>query len=131
MDVLYLVTQRTSHLSSKYSLLVAEWAARHRWSGESGKAVLGGRQFPARVGGGSEGDDSSRTPDRGWFAWRVTLKADIALCSRHVSKVPILLQKSFWGDERKFLEPLMRFTSGDVRDHIVSSKIDHGPPWWR
>jgi len=42
--------------------------------------------------------------------------------------VPILLQKSFWGDERKFLEPLMRFTSGDVRDHIVSSKIDHGPP---
>jgi len=43
----------------------------------------------------------------------------------------ILLQKSFWGDERKFLEPLMRFTSGDVRDHIVSSKIDHGPPWWR
>jgi hypothetical protein len=40
----------------------------------------------------------------------------------------ILLQKSFWGDERKFLEPLMRFTSGDVRDHIVSSKIDHGPP---
>ena len=40
----------------------------------------------------------------------------------------ILLQKSFWGDERKFLEPLMRFTRGDVRDHIVSSKIDHGPP---
>jgi hypothetical protein len=31
---------------------------------------------------------------------------------------------SFWGDERNFLEPLMRFTSGDVRDHIVSSKID-------
>jgi len=43
----------------------------------------------------------------------------------------LLLQKSFWGDERKFLEPLMRFTSGDVRDHIVSSKIDHGPPLWR
>ena len=39
-----------------------------------------------------------------------------------------LLQKSFWGDERKFLEPLMRFTSGDVRGHIVSFKIDHGPP---
>jgi hypothetical protein len=48
-----------------------------------------------------------------------------------VRKVPILLQKSFWGDERKFLEPLMRFTRGDVRDHIVSSKIDHGPPSWR
>ena len=28
----------------------------------------------------------------------------------------ILLQKSFWGGERKFLEPLMRFTRGDVRD---------------
>jgi len=41
---------------------------------------------------------------------------------------PILLQKSFWDGERKFLEPLMRFTRGDVRDHIVSSKIDHGPP---
>ena len=43
----------------------------------------------------------------------------------------ILLQNSFWGDERKFLEPLMRFTRGDVRDHIVSSKIDHGSPQWR
>ena len=40
----------------------------------------------------------------------------------------ILLQKSFWGGERKFLEPLMRFTRGDVRDHIVLSEIDHGPP---
>jgi len=39
----------------------------------------------------------------------------------------ILLQKSFWGGERKFLEPLMRFARGDVRDHIVSSKIDHRP----
>jgi hypothetical protein len=25
-----------------------------------------------------------------------------------------LLQKSFWGGERKFLEPLMRFTRGEV-----------------
>jgi hypothetical protein len=39
---------------------------------------------------------------------------------------PILFQKSFWGDERKLLEPMMRFTRGDVRDYIVSSKIDHG-----
>jgi hypothetical protein len=36
---------------------------------------------------------------------------------------PILLQKSFWGEEQKFLEPLMRFTRGDVRDHIVSFEI--------
>jgi hypothetical protein len=40
----------------------------------------------------------------------------------------ILLQKSFRGGERKFLEPLMRLARGDVRDHIASSKIDHGPP---
>jgi hypothetical protein len=25
--------------------------------------------------------------------------------------------KVFWDDKRKFLEPLMRFTRGDVRDH--------------
>src|SRR6266446_9231444 len=31
----------------------------------------------------------------------------------------ILLQKSFCGGERKFLELLMRFARGDVRDHIV------------
>jgi hypothetical protein len=49
----------------------------------------------------------------------------------YVCSWQILLQKSFWGGERKFLEPLMRFTSGDVRDHIVSSKIDLGLPWWR
>jgi hypothetical protein len=40
----------------------------------------------------------------------------------------ILLQKSSWGGERKFLEPLMRFAHGDARDHIASSKIDHGSP---
>jgi hypothetical protein len=34
----------------------------------------------------------------------------------------ILLQKSFWGDERNFLGPLMRFVCGDVRDLIVSYK---------
>jgi hypothetical protein len=39
----------------------------------------------------------------------------------------IVLQKSFWGDERKILEPLMRFARGDVRDHIASFKIAQGP----
>jgi hypothetical protein len=47
----------------------------------------------------------------------------------YVAYWQILLQKSFWGVERKFLEPLMRFTRGDVRDHIASSKIDHGLSW--
>jgi hypothetical protein len=28
------------------------------------------------------------------------------------------LQKSFWGVERKFSEPMMRFARGDVRDHV-------------
>ena len=40
----------------------------------------------------------------------------------HVAKVFL-----GWTNEN-FLEPLMRFASGDVRDHIVSSKIDHGLP---
>jgi hypothetical protein len=39
-----------------------------------------------------------------------------------------IVEKVFWEGERKFLEQLMRFARGDVRDHIVSSKIDHGPP---
>jgi hypothetical protein len=47
--------------------------------------------------------------------------------SRYVRYGPIVLKKSFWGDERKFLELLMRFTRGDVRDQIDSAKIDHGP----
>jgi hypothetical protein len=38
-----------------------------------------------------------------------------------------VLKKSFWGDEHNVLELLMRFTRGDARDYIDSSKIDHGP----
>ena len=35
-----------------------------------------------------------------------------------------MLQKSFWGDERNFLEPLMRFASGDVRGpyHLIQNR---------
>jgi hypothetical protein len=39
----------------------------------------------------------------------------------------IVLQKSFWADQRKFWGPLMRFALGDVRDHIISHKNHHGP----
>ena len=46
----------------------------------------------------------------------------------HFRFLQILLQKSFRDGERKLLDPLMRLTRGDVRDHIASSKIDHGPP---
>jgi hypothetical protein len=35
-----------------------------------------------------------------------------------------IVAKVFLGDERKFLEPMMRFTRGNVRDHIASSNID-------
>jgi hypothetical protein len=45
--------------------------------------------------------------------------------------VPIVLQKSFLGDERNFPGPLMRFVGGDVRDHIVSHKNDHGSSYRR
>ena len=37
-----------------------------------------------------------------------------------------MLQKSFGGDERNFLGPLMRFARRDVRDHIAYQKNDHG-----
>jgi hypothetical protein len=43
----------------------------------------------------------------------------------------IVLKKSFWGDERKFLGPPMRFARGDMGDHVVSSKIDYRPSQWR
>ena len=37
-----------------------------------------------------------------------------------------ILLKSFWGDG-----PLMRFARGDMRDHIVSRKNDHGASYGR
>jgi hypothetical protein len=39
--------------------------------------------------------------------------------------------KVFSGWRTKILKPLMRFARGDMRDHIASSKIDHGSPQWR
>jgi hypothetical protein len=56
------------------------------------------------------------------------LMSGIVAASAHGRLWPILLKKSFWEGERKFLEQLMRFARGDVRDHIVSSKIVHGLP---
>src|ERR1700724_3299823 len=50
---------------------------------------------------------------------------------RHISTLPILLQKSFLADEQNFIGALMRFARGDVSDHIVSHKNDHGPSWRR
>src|SRR5271163_1816714 len=44
---------------------------------------------------------------------------------------PILLQKSFGGDERNFLGPLMRFVRRDVRDLIAHLKNGHGASYRR
>jgi hypothetical protein len=46
---------------------------------------------------------------------------------RQVRFVPIVSKKSFLGDARNFLEPLMRFARGDVRDHIISGKTTTDP----
>jgi hypothetical protein len=43
----------------------------------------------------------------------------------------IVLKKSFWGDDQNFSGPLMPFARGDMRDHIVSHKNDHGASYWR
>jgi hypothetical protein len=43
----------------------------------------------------------------------------------------IVLKKSFWGDDQNFSGLLMRFARGDMRDHIVSHKNDHGASYER
>ncbi len=43
-----------------------------------------------------------------------------------VASWPIVLKKSSWGDDQNFSGLLMRFARGDMRDHIVSHKNDHG-----
>ena len=54
----------------------------------------------------------------------VSIRFDDDVCYCHSAEVPnfrfapILLQKSFYGVDRKFLEPLMRFSLGDVRGHV-------------
>jgi hypothetical protein len=51
--------------------------------------------------------------------------------SVNVRFAPIVLKKSFLGDERNFLGALMRFARGDVRDHIVSHKNSQRPSYRR
>ncbi len=54
------------------------------------------------------------------------LKTGVALfrLERQIS-TPKAFRKQYAAHVEK---PLMRFTRGGVRGHIVSSKIDHGPP---
>jgi hypothetical protein len=42
-----------------------------------------------------------------------------------------VLKKSFWSDDQKFSGLLMCFARGDMRDHIVSHKNDHGASYER
>jgi hypothetical protein len=58
-------------------------------------------------------------------------RTDVASRACQVRKVPILLQKAFWGDDRNFSGPLMRFARGDMRDHIVSHQNDQGASYRR
>jgi hypothetical protein len=45
--------------------------------------------------------------------------------------VAIVLQKSFWDGDQNFSGPLMPFARGDIRDHIVLHKNDHGASYGR
>jgi hypothetical protein len=58
------------------------------------------------------------------------LKADVARCSRHVSKVPIVLQKSFCGMGLKFSEARARRLNNDVGDHVATRQT-HRRFWQR
>jgi hypothetical protein len=51
---------------------------------------------------------------------------DIVKLPLQVRFAPIVLKKSFLGDGRKFLGPLMRFVRGDLGDHIFSHENYHG-----
>ena len=54
---------------------------------------------------------STNAPFKGRIQKRKTNRLQII--NPACTMVPILLQKSFWGDKQNFLEPLMRFASGD------------------
>jgi hypothetical protein len=64
--------------------------------------------------------------------WRVQIFSTSSFCSKLAEKACLpshalsLMRKSFWGDEQKFSQPLIRFLQGDVRDQIASQKNDHG-----
>src|ERR1700737_226490 len=57
-------------------------------------------------------------------------RIEMLFAAMHESAIgPMVLKKSFSGDERNFLGPLTRFARGDVRDQIVSPKNDHRPSY--
>jgi hypothetical protein len=58
------------------------------------------------------------SPALGFACGNATARSSLPI--RDVASWPILLQKSFWGADSKFLEPLMRLAPRDVRDLIIS-----------
>jgi hypothetical protein len=52
-------------------------------------------------------------------------KERVYVVASNFGKWQILLKRSFFADEPKFLRPLKRFVRGDVRDQIVSPKIEY------
>src|SRR4029077_15213853 len=74
--------------------------------------------------------DRNTRPASNWNAW----PASSVPATRRLPDVRfalIVLKKSFWGDDQNFSGPLMPFARGDMRDHIVSHKYDHGASYGR
>jgi hypothetical protein len=63
--------------------------------------------------------------------WHWTSSSTDTVQQHHVRLWQILLKKSFEGDQRNFLGPLMRFARRDVRDHIAFQKNNHGASYPR
>ena len=69
-----------------------------------------------------------------WHFSDLTASSNVRFARRSLARSPffdpIELNKSLLlADERIFLSPLMRVARGNVMDHIVSHKNDHGPTY--
>jgi hypothetical protein len=71
------------------------------------------------------GQGQKATSDRERARSALPSRTDISFGDYGVCFVPIVLKKSFLGDDQKFSGLLMRFARGGMRDHIVSHKNDH------
>src|SRR5882672_10084285 len=96
----------------------------HRRCPTNGAACTGTYLRPAlRRGIRSSGLDTADDAALDVRCWPL----DDLVISSDVRFAPILLQKDFWGDERQISGTLTRVARGDVRDHVVPRKNDHGP----
>jgi hypothetical protein len=74
---------------------------------------------------------SLRVASSSFAVMKMTGHFDPDAASIDVRYWQILLQKGFWGGDRNFSGPLMRFARGDMRDHIVSHQNDLGASYRR